>query len=246
MRKKSFFVSIFSLLAVAWTPKTHLQIALEAAELAPPDLQGQIEYRLSYYKEGVLEPFRSDPPTYHYYTGTEGKAHSSLIRETTASIEFIKTLTPFNHVIKSMGRAVHFLSDLGNPLGCSNRDPYENRYYKNYMLYIQFSLPKIRRVFYLTEPIVDKNDKLYILIDSALKNCKELYGFISREYRRIGFGDGRKLFDDRSTAFGIASISYNRAVTRAAILLRYIWLSAGGRDQRGGVWKKKYGGEDGG
>ena len=55
---------------------------------------------------------------------------------------------------------------------------------------------------------------------------------IGREYRRIGFSSGIGRFDDRSTAFGVASIAFSHAVTDVTLALRYIWLTAGGIDDR--------------
>ncbi len=42
----------------------------------------------------------------------------------------------------------------------------------------------------------------------------------------------RGLFDDRSTAFAVAALSYSHAVSDVARALRYVWLAAGGIDPR--------------
>ena len=55
---------------------------------------------------------------------------------------------------------------------------------------------------------------------------------IGREYRRIGTVDGVRLFDDKSTAFGVGSIAFSHAVSDLAAIYRYVWLEAGGADRR--------------
>jgi len=50
--------------------------------------------------------------------------------------------------------------------------------------------------------------------------------------RRIGKLPGSKYFDDRSTAFGVSSLAFSRAISDVALMLRYIWITAGGVDQR--------------
>ena len=40
------------------------------------------------------------------------------------------------------------------------------------------------------------------------------------------------VFDDRSTAFGVGSLAFSHAVTDVTLVLRYIWLAAGGIDDR--------------
>ena len=78
----------------------------------------------------------------------------------------------------------------------------------------------------------DRRPDLSALVRDALTRSRGFYPTVGREYRRIGFGSGRALFDDRSSAFAIASLAFNHAVTDAAIALRTIWLQAGGGDPR--------------
>ena len=53
-----------------------------------------------------------------------------------------------------------------------------------------------------------------------------------RDRRRRGRRARLRSFDDRSTAFGAASVAFSHAVTDVALALRYIWLTAGGIDDR--------------
>ena len=51
-------------------------------------------------------------------------------------------------------------------------------------------------------------------------------------YRTEPAPDGREHFDDRSTAFGTAALAFSEGLSDLAAVLRYIWLRAGGADER--------------
>jgi hypothetical protein len=51
---------------------------------------------------------------------------------------------------------------------------------------------------------------------------------VREEYFGTGTRRSSADFDDRSTAFGVASISYSRAVTDLVNVYYYIWKEAGG------------------
>ena len=59
---------------------------------------------------------------------------------------------------------------------------------------------------------------------------------------RIDNRDGRLRtsaeFDDRSTAFGIASVSYSRAVSDLVNVFYYVWKEAGGDVRTATIMKK--------
>jgi hypothetical protein len=70
------------------------------------------------------------------------------------------------------------------------------------------------------------------LVEETLARSRELYPLVGREYRRVGFAPGLEAFDDRSTAYAVASLAYSHAVSDIAEVLRYIWIAAGGIDSR--------------
>ena len=74
------------------------------------------------------------------------------------------------------------------------------------------------------------------LVLRALHRGRDLYPLVGEEYRRVGFASGVGAFDDRSTAFGIAAVSYSHAVSDLARVLRYVWVQGGGADPRQRLW----------
>ena len=73
---------------------------------------------------------------------------------------------------------------------------------------------------------------LSALIGQTKDRNTDLYPLIGREYRRVGTVDGVRLFDDKSTAFGVGSIAFSHAVSDLAAIYRYVWLESGGADRR--------------
>ncbi len=126
----------------------------------------------------------------------------------------------------------HYVADANNPLAASGDDPEQRRYFVDYLRYAETAEPRFPLIFYGLMPRLDAGKDLSPLVDAALKRGRELSPAIAGEYRRIGFASGIGRFDDRSTAFGVASVSFSHAVTDVTLALRYIWLAAGGIDDR--------------
>src|SRR5215218_5523648 len=138
----------------------------------------------------------------------------------------------FEEIVRRLGVVSHYVADANNPLAVSGDDAEEGRYFVDYLRYAETAERRFPLVFYgLQRGLAGRRD-LSPLIAAALRRGRGLYPMIGREYRRIGFTSGVGRFDDRSTAFGAASIAFSHAVTDVSLALRYIWLTAGGIDDR--------------
>ena len=222
--------------AMAWTPGTQLIIGREAAALAPPDLARQIHKHKKVFEEGVLAPFQdSDAGRHMKNPDGSGTLDRVLFAEVQAAIEEIRQHRPFEQIVRRLGVISHYIADANNPLAASGTDAEEGRYFVDYLRYAESAEPRFPLVFYGAMPGLERQRDLRPLLDQALRRSRELYPLVGREYRRIGFASGRGRFDDRSSAFGVASLSFSHAVTDVSQALRYIWLVAGGTDQRASV-----------
>jgi len=65
-------------------------------------------------------------------------------------------------------------------------------------------------------------------LDTLFARTARLAPLMSEEYFRGGERRTSAEFDDRSTAFGVASVCYSHAVTDLVNLYYYIWKEAGG------------------
>jgi hypothetical protein len=222
--------------AHAWTPATQAVIAREAARLAPPDLARQIARHKADFQEGVKAPFAETDALRHMRNPDgQGSLDRVIAAEAEATIAAIRTHQPFAEIVRQMGIVAHFVADANNPLATSGDDPEEGRYFTDFLRYAQSAEPRFPLIFYGAWPSLNTPRDLDALIAETLRRGRELYPTVGREYRRIGFVSGLGIFDDRSSAFGVASIAWSHAVTDVALVLRYIWLRAGGADERSGL-----------
>jgi hypothetical protein len=218
--------------ASAWSPGTQTAIAREAARLAPPDLARQIEKHKKSFEAGVLAPFQDTDPARHMKNPDgSGTLDRILYQEVDATVSAIRAHRPFEEVVQRLGQVAHYVADADNPLASSGDDPDEGRYFLDYLRYAQSAEPRFPLIFYGVPRSLD-NKGVKPILDEALRRGRELYPMVGREYRKIGYVSGIGRFDDRSTAFGVASVSFSHAVTDVALVLRYIWLTAGGADDR--------------
>lgn len=226
-------VSVFPGAASAWTPATQLVIGREAAALAPPDLARQIHKHRKAFEEGILAPFQDTDPGRHMKNPDgSGSLDQVLLVEVKAAIEDIRQHRPFEQVVRRLGVISHYMADANNPLATSGTDADEGRYFVDFLRYAESAEPRFPLVFYGAVPGLERQRDLGPLLTQALRRGRELYPLVGREYRRIGFASGRGRFDDRSSAFGVASLSFSHAATDVAQALRYIWLVSGGADER--------------
>jgi len=222
--------------AAAWTPGTQTTIAREAARLAPPDLARQIEKHRRAYEAGVLDPFAdSDPGRHMKNEDGSGDLDRVVLSEVKATADAIRDHEPFETIIRRLGRVSHFVADADNPLATSAADPDEGRYFVDYLRYAETAEPRFPLVFYGVFAGLEGRRDVSALVAEALRRGRALYPAVGREYRRIGFASGLGRFDDRSSAFGVASIAFSHAVTDVALVMRWIWITAGGADDRSGL-----------
>ena len=229
--------------AAAWTPRFQVTVAEEGSRLAPPDLWRQIERHEQAYREGVVAAF-SDPGEGRHVQNRDGSGRlvETVAEETERAVELIRAHAPFESVVHQLGRVAHYVTDLHNPLNSSDADRAEPRYYADYLGYAESAEPRFPLVFYGFRRPFGEPEDVEALARQALAHSRETYPLVAREYRRIGFGSGvgagigggpeERGFDDRSTAFGVTSTAFSRAVTDVAQVLRYVWLRAGGADPR--------------
>jgi hypothetical protein len=217
----------------AWTPGMQGEIASQAARLAPPDLRRQLQRHEKELRRGALEAFRDEDPGRHVKNDDgSGTLDRVIVEETARAIDMIRAPRTFAEIAYQLGRLSHFIADANNPLNTSQRDPGETRYFADYLYYMESAEPRFAPVFYGIDTRFDRRRDLSGLATAALLRGRVLYPAIGREYERTGSVNGRALFDDRSTAFGVAAVSFSHALSDAANAFRFVWLRAGGADPR--------------
>jgi hypothetical protein len=219
--------------ALAWTPATQVKIAEEAAAVAPPDLKRQIDRYLPELRRGSVEPYRNGDASTHFKNPAGGgRLDEVILSETERAIRFIRSHRPFKDIVYQLGVLSHFVADANNPLSTAEADPREPSYFADYLRYVETAQDRFSVVFYGDGRDLEGPDAIAPLMSRTLARSRHLYPSIGEEYRRVGGPPGAPHFDDRSVAFGVASLTFSHAVSDVAALFRYIWIEAGGADQR--------------
>jgi hypothetical protein len=227
MRRFGFvLLLLFPLTAAAWTRASDERIATKGAALAPPDLRMLIERFENDYKQGLARA-QSDEGTesHHYFVvSREGRLRERIERETRSTVDAIRKGEPMSSVVERLGGLVHLVADANNPFHVANGDARLAASKNDFELYFERRLPKFPTVFYGLDP----QFRLTSYLDRTFARSARFYPLVASEYFRDGERRTSAAFDDRSTAFGVASISYSRAVTDVVNLYYFIWKEAGG------------------
>lgn len=227
MRRLGFVLLVlFPLTASAWTRASDERIGKKAAALAPPDLRLLIERFESDYKRGIERAQAEETTDTHQYLvlSRQGRLRERIERETRATIESVRKGDPMSLAVERLGVLVHLVADANNPFHVANDDPRLAASHNDFETYFERRLSKFPTVFYGLEPRFE----LSRYLDKTFTRTAKFYPLVSEEYFRSGSRRTWTEFDDRSTAFGVASICYSRAVTDLVNLYYFIWKEAGG------------------
>jgi len=224
MRRFGIVLAIlFPLTATAWTRSSDERIAGKAAALAPPDLRMLIEKFEGDYKAGLTRAQSDEGSDMHHYfvLSKQGRLREAIERETRLAIQMIRRGDPMSDVIQRLGILAHLVADANNPFHVANDAPRHSEARNDFETYFERRLAKFPTVFYGLDP----QFRLAQYLDRTFTRSAKFYPLMRGEYER---GGNAAVFDDRSTAFGVASISYSRAVTDLVNVYYYIWKEAGG------------------
>ena len=210
--------------AYAWTRSGDERIARKAAQLAPPDLRVLIERFEPEYKQGQARAQSDEGSESHRSYPQNGRLRERIERETNTAIAMIRSGKPMSSVVEQLGVLSHFVADANNPFHTLNDDADLAASHQDYEQYFERRLTKFPTVFYG----LDRNFRLGPYLDRTIARTSRFYPLMREEYFRFGTRRSSREFDDRSTAFGIASICYSRAVTDIVNLYYHIWRQAGG------------------
>lgn len=205
----------------AWTRAGDHAIANKSAELAPPDLRLLLDKFHDDYISGVERALADEGSDIH-----RAKLRGRIEAEVTGIAKMIRNNQPMPQVVMHLGVLAHLVGDANNPFHIGeDSSPAEH---EDFERYFERRLNKFSMVFYG----VDRNLHLPQYLDGMFARSTKYVPLMSEEYTRGGAPRTSADFDDRSTAFGVASLCYSHAVTDAVNLYYFIWKQAGGDVRR--------------
>jgi len=223
-------------IAFAWTPEAEERIATRSARLAPPDLKMLIEKYPDSYKAGYRKAAAPAECAKHRFLVSRGKGELKVlierdVREAIALMRRDHQIQPF---IERLGRISHLVADANNPFHTADANPKLAQSQTDFEAYLGRKMTSFPTVFYGLK--INRDVPRYV--DGIVSRSASHYALLDEEYFRGGSRRTSWEFDDRSTAFGVASISYSRSVTDNVNLYYYIWREAGGDVRSAAVLRK--------
>jgi hypothetical protein len=202
--------------SVAWTRAADRRIAAKSAELAPADLKLLIRKYNDDYMRGVDEALSTEGTEIH-----RRKLREKIDVQTRAIVRMIRSNEPMSAVVQQLAVLAHLAGDANNPFHIGDDD---TAAHADFEQYFERRLERFSPVFYG----LDRNFVLSTYLDRMFARTTRFSPLMAEEYSR---GSGAT-FDDRSTAFGVASVCYSHAITDTVNLYYYIWKEAGGSVRR--------------
>jgi hypothetical protein len=202
------------------------RIASKGAQLAPPDLRIVLDKYAADYRRGLTLAEQNEGAAHEYFVLSRGgQLREQIERETAGAIADLRSRGPLSEVVEKLGVLSHLVADANNPLHVANDDArLDSSYRSDFDLYFESRMKQFPTVFYG----LDSDFHLGPYLDRTFARGVRLYPLIGEEYFRFGEHRSSADFDDRSTAFGVASVAYSHAVTDLVNLYYYIWREAGG------------------
>jgi hypothetical protein len=157
----------------------------------------------------MIERYHSD-----YQKGLSRAITTSALRgqieaEMNAAIGIVRTRRPMSELVEHLGVLAHLVADANTPA------------HGDFEQYFEHRMTKFPTVFYG----LDSNFDVQRYFDRTFNRTSRFHPLVESEYERAA---SSQAFDDRSTAFGVASVCYSHAVTDLVNLYYYIWKEAGG------------------
>ena len=213
--------------AFAWTAAFDQHLASQASRLAPADLKTILDLYDREFQRGLEAAANEEAGSrgvHHYSTGS-GQLQVRLSMEIDESVRMMKEREPVRLFVYRLGVISHLVGDLNNPFHAFDADARMRCCKGDYERYVERRLSKIRPVFYGLEP--------RLAVDTYLRKSTErsiqYYPLLTEEYFRNGRRRTSSEFDDRSTAFGVASLTTSHAVTDLVNIYFHIWREVGGK-----------------
>ena len=218
MRRFLLLIFLFPLTASAWTRTSDYQIADRAARLAPIDLNLIVKRYHKQYAAGIDYGIREEATEEH-----RAYLRERIEKETRGVIGMLHSNQPMAQVVARLGLLSHLVGDANNPFHVDVEAELESSH-QDFEHYFERRMLHFPTVFYG----LDSRFTLPKYLDRTFKRTRGYGPLMHEEYFRDGARHTSSEFDDRSTAFGVASICYSHAITDLVNLYYYIWEQSGG------------------
>ena len=217
--------------ARAWTEPTRARMIRQSTELMPDSLRGILERLESSCLEGArLAAGAGRREAEH--RGADDEALSVRIDRTARAvdeaIEAIRSHQPFRQVAYRFGEVAHLVTDLHFPLNLPEGNGVGVPDYDRYRHFAESAMERFPVVLDPTDTQPLRGDRVDEYLRRMAGRSRPYGPRLEEVFRREEHQSDPRHFDDRSIAFGIASLSYSRSVSDVSRVWLYIWHEANG------------------
>lgn len=202
-----------------WTAAAEGRISSKAVSLAPPDLAMILERFKDEFARGRVEGERD-----HRSHRDPRALQPALDREIREAVAAPRARGGMVQLAERLGRVAHLVADANQPFNSSGVSERLQPSRNDFESYFDRRMHLFPTVFYGLEPSFDT---ARYVSESQRRNAKYA-ALLDEEYFRGGSRRSSEEFDDRSTAFGVAALSYSHAVSDLVNIFYYVWKEAGG------------------
>ena len=211
----------------AFSPATRTELVKRAITLMPPSLARQLHKHQQRLLQGALEGMEQCNGTGAHGTAP-GDAEARLAAAIDDVVARIDRRERMADVAQALGRVAHAAADLSFALNSGPGDPREASYYREFALYVEKVLPKVRLTFpgWADDDLAKRDAPAFARRTAAA--ARRDAEAIARSYYPEGRSRSAQDFDERSVAFAAASLEASLALSSTAKAWLYAWWRAHG------------------
>ncbi|MGQ9752757.1 MAG: hypothetical protein ACUVRE_09035 [Thermoanaerobaculaceae bacterium] len=186
----------------------------------PPDLARQLAKHPQALRRGAQVAANYPHPL--HFRGGKNAVEEAVFAQSERLVHAIRSQTSFEEVTAGFGILAHLVLDLYFPVQGSDAVAFSS--------FLTSRLSRIPVVFYALEASLpfQPREELWRSLLSVDPQARALGEALREDFTRVGGAGNWQKLDDRSTAFGVASVTFNRATSHYAAVASWVWRNAGG------------------
>lgn len=217
-------VIVTTIPSYGWTPATERAIADAALLLGPPHLSHLISIHEGSFEEGLRDAAVHEQQALEVHLGSDRTALEQLLRrEIDQAVMIMKNREPIEHFVYQLGVIAHLTGDLNHPIHVGADAMLDTRR-TDFEQYLERRRPRFPTVFYG----IERDRPLDRVIRRSQARSRSFSPLLRNEYFGKGAERWSRQFDDRSTAFAVASLSWSHSVTDLTNIYYELWRRSGG------------------
>ncbi len=210
---------------LAAVPALDAEIGRRAVPWLPPDLARQVARRPRDFARGIAAA-RGWPASLHRPGGSSG-LEQAIVAQCQRLATALQRQAPMAEVVAGLGALAHLCGDLAGPFAESQGGDADA---VAFSAYLEGVAPRIPVVYYGQNRRLIEGPASGILaaLHERRRQARGLAPIVQEDFRRLGGAHRWREADDRSSTFGAASISLNRAMSDFVNLASWAWHHGGG------------------